>query len=583
MTHEVTKVRLFVASPGDVRAERDMLNSVVNELNYTTGLKLDFVIELVRWETHCRPGLGRAQEVINEQIGPYDIFLGIMWKRFGTPTGDADSGTEEEFNLAYQEWEKNKKLQILFYFCQAPYNYRSQDELDQQSKVLKFHNSLKDKALVWEYENRDTFADTVRPHLSNLLLDMFSNKIALPAERDLRDKLRQVQEGLNKLNPNYQVAINTVNEILILPKHPEADQQSPQLFSGTIKFPDTPEGRERHEEFKRAMATGTPVTIPDEYIKGPLPDLLAPLLSPEGRGRTSLTIGSIPSDRSILLKAKLDCVDGTNATLDYIHLQNTQQGSEEITFNNSKQALPWKFELVLAKEGVRWSIKYSTKTELPNAKRELDAIRFGEAMSKGGTLRMEYADTGLDLPEINVSPGVFPQPDARWKQIIEKLVLIQEKVQIPLAVPMPRNKESRTIAAEDIRKIFETAQKLETGRTSLELVNWETAVDASLARKLIDLFGKGEPVSLSFSSDDDVVNLFGIDISLGPFVYTCQQTLITEQDLEALKERTAQANEGQSIPVRFTPLNGAPMLVHYLNWLPPNDRDFLLNQMRRDS
>jgi hypothetical protein len=112
--------------------------------------------------------------------------------------------------------------------------------------------------------------------------------------------------------------------------------------------------------------------------------------------------------------------------------------------------------MVLDREGVRWDIRYSTKGEPPNVKRELDAIRFREAMAKGGTLRLEYADTGLGLPEINVAPGTFPTPDDRWKQLIEKLVLIQEKVRVPLAVPDMRDEGSRKIAAEDMKAIFET-------------------------------------------------------------------------------------------------------------------------------
>jgi hypothetical protein len=106
-------------------------------------------------------------------------------------------------------------------------------------------------------------------------------------------------------------------------------------------------------------------------------------------------------------------------------------------------------------------------------------------------------------------------------------------------------------------------------------------VDSTLATKLIDLFEKGEPVSLSFRFEEEVVKVLGVDISLGPFVYTCQQTYITGQDLGELKERTARAEQGGSIPVRFTAFDGAPMLVHYLNWLPPKDRDFLTDQMKQ--
>jgi hypothetical protein len=555
MPQETTKVRLFVASPGDVREERDALRTIVDELNYTIGQKLGFVVELVRWEIHCRPGMGRTQGLVNGLIGAYDIFLGIMWNRFGTPTGEADSGTEEEFNLAYKEWERSRRPHILFYFCQAPYTHRTREELEQRGKVLEFHSSLKEKGLVWEYESSEAFPDTVRPHLSGLLLDMFSGRIASAAGTEAQERLRQVQEGLNKLGL--------------------------AMSSGTIEFPDTPEGREKLEEFKRAMATGEPVTIPDEYVKGDLPDLLSALSGSEDRSGFAVTVGSIPADKSILLKAKLECADGTGATLDYIHLRNVRRGDEEVAFDNSRQALPWKFEMVLGREGIRWNIRYSMEGEPPNAKRELDSISFGEAMTKGGTMKMEYTDTGLDLPEINVAPGVFPPPTDSWKRIIEKLVLIQEKVRIPLRVPAPGDDGSRKIAAEEVKAIFETAQKLETGRTSLSLINWKTAVDATLAWKLIDLFEKGEPVSLSFSYEDEVVEILGVEISLGPFVATCQQTYITEQDLMVLKERTARAEEGKSIPVKFTPFIGAPMLVHYLNWLPPNERDFLINQMKK--
>lgn len=556
MPQEVTKVRVFVASPGDVLAERDALAGVIAELNYTTGQKLGFVVELVRWETHCRPGVGRPQGVINDLIGPYDVFLGVMWNRFGTPTGEADSGTEEEFNLAYAEWERSGRPHILFYFCQAPYTLRTQDELDQRGKILKFRGDLREKNLVWEYGSKETFADTVRPHLSGLLLDIFSRRLVPDAARDVEERLRRVQADLNKLGL--------------------------AAVSGTIEFPETEEGRERLEQFRRALATGAPLAVPKEYVKGPLTDVLDTLMGPSARTRAVVTIGSVPADTSLLLKAKIECQDGTSATLDYIHLQNVRRGGEEAALDNSHQALSWKFAMVLDEDGVRWNVTYSTKTEPPNARRELDSILFGEGMYKGGTLRLEYAESGLELPEISVAPGMFPRPDDRWKRLVEKLVLIQEKVRIPLTVPAPRDKASGAIASEDVRAVFETAQKLETGRASLGLQSWETAVAPTLAEKFIDLFEKGEPVSLSFSSEDDVVNVIGVDISLGPAVHTCQRTSMTEEDLRELKERTAHAVPGESIPIRFTPSDNAPVLVHYLNWLPQNDRDFLLKQMIKE-
>src|SRR5258708_1732589 len=149
MSQQVTKVRVFVASPGDVQHERDSLPAVIEELNTTVGESLRFVIELVRWETHCQPAMGRPQEVINEQIGAYDIFVGIMWKRFGSPTGMAGSGTEEEFNVAYEEWKRDNNLHVAFYFCQDEYKLNSRAESEQVGKALDFQTELGKKGLVW--------------------------------------------------------------------------------------------------------------------------------------------------------------------------------------------------------------------------------------------------------------------------------------------------------------------------------------------------------------------------------------------------------------------------------------------------
>src|ERR1700674_522036 len=110
-------IRVFVASPGDVQGERNSLLGVVNELNRTLDALLPQAairVELERWETDAVPDMGRLQAVINAQIKPYEIFIGMFWKRFGTSTGKADSGTEEEFQIAFNRWKKHGRPRILF-------------------------------------------------------------------------------------------------------------------------------------------------------------------------------------------------------------------------------------------------------------------------------------------------------------------------------------------------------------------------------------------------------------------------------------------------------------------------------------
>ncbi|MBM3175027.1 MAG: DUF4062 domain-containing protein, partial [Chloroflexi bacterium] len=111
-TRTRTKVRIFVASPGDVLEERNRLARVVEELNRSLADRLGLALELLRWETHVAPDVGIPQRLILQQLPPeeWDIFVGILWHRFGSETGELDpethqlywSGTEQEFKAAYR-------------------------------------------------------------------------------------------------------------------------------------------------------------------------------------------------------------------------------------------------------------------------------------------------------------------------------------------------------------------------------------------------------------------------------------------------------------------------------------------------
>jgi hypothetical protein len=140
-THTILEV--FIASPGDVSPERAVLEGVVSEFNLTWGDKHKVHLELVKWETHSRPSFGEdAQDVINTQVGDsYDVFLGIMWGRFGTATARAESGTEEEFARAHERLRNGDNVQIMFYFKDAGIS-PSQMEGEQIVKVQAFKKEI---------------------------------------------------------------------------------------------------------------------------------------------------------------------------------------------------------------------------------------------------------------------------------------------------------------------------------------------------------------------------------------------------------------------------------------------------------
>jgi hypothetical protein len=167
---QMRPIRIFLSSPGDVEEERELLQGVVNELDqrYKSGFKVR--LDLVRFETFA-PEVGPPpQDIVSRNIGDfgdYDIFVGIMWRRFGTPTKRFGSGTEEEFRQAFAAWEKKQRPTILFYFSDEPFSLPSLSpkEVAQIKKVYKFREELKSKGLIRAYPSRQKFADLVRVDL----------------------------------------------------------------------------------------------------------------------------------------------------------------------------------------------------------------------------------------------------------------------------------------------------------------------------------------------------------------------------------------------------------------------------------
>lgn len=182
-------VRVFLASPGDMYPERASVERVVAELNRSIAPSLGILIELVRWEDML-PGMGRIEQIILDQaeIEHTDTFIGILWNRFGTPTGRADSGTEEEFQVAYQAWLQSNKPRIMFYFCQRPANFQTEQEILQKAHVINFRQKISNLGLVREFQETLGFEALCRQDLTRHLLDL---SLSFHQEASFRKQVEQ--------------------------------------------------------------------------------------------------------------------------------------------------------------------------------------------------------------------------------------------------------------------------------------------------------------------------------------------------------------------------------------------------------
>lgn len=121
-----SQVRVFVSSPDDLRTERRLVTDVCRDM--ADILRRD--IRALLWEGAGRghpesppftaevTGMG-PQAVIDNQIrdaiGGYDIYVGMIWLRMGTPTSGWRSGTEAEFRYALRGFQREGRPRILFY------------------------------------------------------------------------------------------------------------------------------------------------------------------------------------------------------------------------------------------------------------------------------------------------------------------------------------------------------------------------------------------------------------------------------------------------------------------------------------
>lgn len=181
---KVELLKVFLASPGDVAPEREIVAEVLESVNRTMGREREVLFDLIRWDTDSFPAYGRdAQSVVNNQLADmsqYDLFVGIMWNRFGTPTPRAGSGTEEEFRRAVESYREKGRPAIMFYFNQKPFNPTNAAEAAHKLKVLSFKEEIDQESLTATYNGHEEFRALFQQHVQTWLIQYSAASLRPP-------------------------------------------------------------------------------------------------------------------------------------------------------------------------------------------------------------------------------------------------------------------------------------------------------------------------------------------------------------------------------------------------------------------
>lgn len=198
MPRNETVLNVFLASPSDVQEEREIVDEVIRELNQIWSRNLNLRLDLIRWETHTYPQFAAyPQDAINSQINDnYDIFIGILWSRLGTPTREALSGTLEEFYQAYKKYiNDNNSVELMIYFKDDPIP-PSLIDIEQFSKIQDFKSKIGELGGYYNSFKSNDFSSQLRTHLS-AIAQKWATKLSKP-DQNLESKLEPLYN--NPLN-----------------------------------------------------------------------------------------------------------------------------------------------------------------------------------------------------------------------------------------------------------------------------------------------------------------------------------------------------------------------------------------------
>lgn len=168
-------VKVFLASPGDLSDERRAAKAIVDEFNADLAGPLGYQVELVGWEDTVST-YGRPQATINRELEQCELFVGLMWRKWGSPPapgGRYTSGFEEEYRRSVARRKSEQRPEISLLFKEIGDEFLK-DPGDDLKKVIAFREELiAEKAILFEkFQDAREFERKFRRCITKYVTDL---------------------------------------------------------------------------------------------------------------------------------------------------------------------------------------------------------------------------------------------------------------------------------------------------------------------------------------------------------------------------------------------------------------------------
>lgn len=163
MPKEILQINVFVSCPSDVEDEKQIVRGVCEQITKLLSSSRSIQVKVIDWKKDVVPLITgeHTQSVIDKQIAEYDydIYVGILWKRFGDKKSDGLTPTEGEFEDAFKRMEETKRPVMKVYFKTENFYPRNSYEVDQIGEVIKFKERIRDRniGLYDDFKDKEDF------------------------------------------------------------------------------------------------------------------------------------------------------------------------------------------------------------------------------------------------------------------------------------------------------------------------------------------------------------------------------------------------------------------------------------------
>jgi hypothetical protein len=204
---------IFIASPTDVAAERDIVREAISAWNRLNTGSRGVVLRDIGWETDATPDYSKpGQEVINsELVDKCDFLIGIFWTRLGSPTHNAESGTIDEINTAIKQGKK-----CVVYFSDKEVKPSDVDQ-EQYQQLLEYKERIKSESYFGSFSDDAEFKKQVSRHINDVINKILEEE---QQKRAAENQARQVEQaqGIAPRDLTNSVSVGGDAQIFLQPE-----------------------------------------------------------------------------------------------------------------------------------------------------------------------------------------------------------------------------------------------------------------------------------------------------------------------------------------------------------------------------